>query len=440
MFSFRLKKAAYAPVKGSKRFLRRSKSWLTSLLWIVGSVSFGPSVQAVPAGPPTACTDRLAQVETPEIRVGPEREMNGVRISEIEFSSPSPSGITANDTVRGDLYVPMGSGPHPAAVVLHGLFAMADARFERSLALTLARSGYVVAFMDLPFHRRRTPSGSSNGGLFIHADLDRTRANVWQAASDASALARWLQGRPDVDPRKVGMVGVSMGGFITHLVMGLNSRIQSGVTFVAGGDVAGLLWKSNAGVARVVRKRLTDAGIDREETARRLAEVEPTAYAACNGPRSVLLVNATDDLIVPRSSADAMARALKSPPQLWLSTNHFGIVLFPDRLGRLTRDYLDDTLNGREFPRSRLPRYAIPALKAGAFIGLESRFTVGLGAEYPLPVSNRPLLSVEGLWTGRGLFAGLATPLTPFIHLGIAWRLASGSSDPVIHTGWTMAF
>jgi hypothetical protein len=262
------------------------------------------------------------------------------------------------------------------------------------------------------------------------------------AGADASALLRWLSERPDVDPKRVGMAGVSIGGFITHLVMGQNSRVKAGVTFVAGGDVAGLIWKSNAGVARAVQRRLEGRGVTREEAARQLAEVEPTAYARCTPPRPVLMVNATDDLIVPRSSAEAMARALGEPPQLWLPTNHFGIILLPNRLYDLARDFLDASFEGKPFPRTRLRRYAIPAVKSGLFTGLRSRLTVGWGAEYPLLYTrrNRPLLSIAGLWTGRGMFAGTSFPLGAFAEAGVAWPIGRRPAPPSVYGGWTVAF
>jgi hypothetical protein len=264
---------------------------------------------------------------------------------------------------------------------------------------------------------------------------------VNQAAADAASLLRWLSERPDVDPKRVGMVGVSIGGFITHLVMGRDTRVKAGVTFVAGGDVAGLIWKSNAGVARVVKRRLEKQGVTREEAARRLAEVEPTAYAHCVPPRPVLMVNAADDLIVPRSSAEAMARALGNPPHLWLPTNHFGIILLPNRLYDLARDFLDASFDGQPFPRTRLRRYAIPAIKAGAFTGLRSRLTLGARMEYPVLYSrrNRPLLLVEGLWTGRGGFAGLSVPFGTVLEAGVVWPILQNGATPSVYGGWTLS-
>jgi dienelactone hydrolase len=418
---------------GLWKYGQRSRFVSLYVLWLLAGILFGLGAARAEKAP--GCDDALAKLPAPGVTLESTQSKEGYDLTPLHFQSSLPSGNAVNDTVHGDLYLPKTPGPHPAVVVLHNLLAMANARFERGMAASLAQSGYVAVFMDLPFHRRRTPPGSSDGALFVRSDLRLTVENVKQAAADASSLVRWLSERPDVDPKRIGMVGVSIGGFITHLVMGQNSRVKSGVTFVAGGDVAGLLWKSNAGVARTVKRRLESRGINREEAARRLAEVEPTRYADCNAPRSVLMVNATDDLIVPHSSADAMADALGHPPQLWLPTNHFGIALLPDRLYHLARDFLDAELNGKKFPVTRLRRYEIPSVSVGAFSGLQSRLTAGMEVGWPVLFTrnNYPIVLLNGLWTGRGGFAGASFPLNPFLSFGAAWRLAQWRRSPSLY-------
>jgi dipeptidyl aminopeptidase/acylaminoacyl peptidase len=49
------------------------------------------------------------------------------------------------------------------------------------------------------------------------------------------AAARYLQGRPDVDPKRVGIWGLSYGGLLTAQALARNSDI-----FAAGVDLAGV--------------------------------------------------------------------------------------------------------------------------------------------------------------------------------------------------------
>ena len=145
---------------------------------------------------------------------------------------------------------------------------------------------------------------------------------------------------------------------------------------------------------------------------------------------------------MPRGNADAMARALGDPPRLWLPTNHFGIALLPERLYRLARDFLGAEMRGSRFPRTRLREYAVPAVKAGVFTGLESRLTAGAGVEYPLLFTrhNRPMLSVEGLWTGRGMFVGITKGVGGLANMGVMWNALNPEKHYSTFISWSLAF
>ena len=52
---------------------------------------------------------------------------------------------------------------------------------------------------------------------------------------DVLAGAKYLQARPDVDPRRIGIWGGSYGGYLTALALGRNSDI-----FAAGVDIHGV--------------------------------------------------------------------------------------------------------------------------------------------------------------------------------------------------------
>jgi len=105
-------------------------------------------------------------------------------------------------TVFGVFYRASGGDPHPTAVLLHGLPG-----FEQNgdLAQTIRRAGWNV----LIFHYR----GSwASGGTFsftncvedIHAVLEYLRA-----ADNASRLG--------IDPRRLALIGHSMGGFVAGI-------------------------------------------------------------------------------------------------------------------------------------------------------------------------------------------------------------------------------
>ena len=96
----------------------------------------------------------------------------------------------------------------------------------------LAAQGYVVLSVNYR-------SGVGYGKSFRNAPNTGQRGNA--EYQDVVAGAKYLQGRTDVDPRRVGIWGLSYGGLLTSEALARNSDI-----FVAGVDLAGVHLYGNA--------------------------------------------------------------------------------------------------------------------------------------------------------------------------------------------------
>jgi dipeptidyl-peptidase 4 len=96
----------------------------------------------------------------------------------------------------------------------------------------LASQGYVV--MSVNYR-----SGIGYGNSFRRAPNTEGRGN--SEYQDVVAGAKYLQSRPDVDPARVGIWGLSYGGLLTAEALARNSDI-----FVAGVDLAGVHIYGNA--------------------------------------------------------------------------------------------------------------------------------------------------------------------------------------------------
>ena len=90
----------------------------------------------------------------------------------------------------------------------------------------LASQGYIVLSINYR-------SGVGYGRSFRMAPNTQGRGN--SEYQDVVAGARYLQGRADVDPSRVGIWGLSYGGLLTAEALARNSDI-----FVAGADLAGV--------------------------------------------------------------------------------------------------------------------------------------------------------------------------------------------------------
>jgi len=128
--------------------------------------------------------------------------------------------------LRGTLLVPNTRGPHPAVILLHGSGPQTRESYIRYFADQFARNGIAALIYD----KRNTgradiPAWQQGMGTFA------------ELADDAAAAVRYLRARPDaVDPRRIGLWGLSQGAWIAPLAA---DRIE-GIAFlvlVSGGGV-----------------------------------------------------------------------------------------------------------------------------------------------------------------------------------------------------------
>lgn len=107
-----------------------------------------------------------------------------------------------------ELHLPRGSpGPWPGVVILDGLGGPKDRR-ERRYGRTLSEHGYASLVID----------SFTTRNVGAHGDVVRAiRVSEAMMLSDAFTGLRYLAGRPDVDPERIGVIGFSYGGMITVL-------------------------------------------------------------------------------------------------------------------------------------------------------------------------------------------------------------------------------
>jgi len=122
-------------------------------------------------------------------------------------SSPASAGGTLD--LPFTLTVPAGKGPFPAVVILHdcsGLGPRSSGAPWR-WSTQLAAKGYVTIWPD-SFSTRGHPDG-------VCTDASAPPISFAQRADDAYAALAYLQTLPNVDPRRVAVMGGSHGGSST---------------------------------------------------------------------------------------------------------------------------------------------------------------------------------------------------------------------------------
>lgn len=104
--------------------------------------------------------------------------------------------------VSGFLALPRDSSPHRAIIAIHEWWGLTT--WVKSQASNLARNGYVVLALDL-YHGKVTSISSQARKLKRNLPLD-------QAIGEMKAAFTYLACRADVDPKRIGALGWSMGG------------------------------------------------------------------------------------------------------------------------------------------------------------------------------------------------------------------------------------
>jgi dienelactone hydrolase len=108
-------------------------------------------------------------------------------------------------TLKGELALPAGPGPHPAVLVMHHAIGLGSNEMRR--ARMLADAGYVALATDMYGIGTREVPQSEYAPLFmaLQEDPAKLRARVL-AGYEA------LRARPEVDPGRIGAIGFCFGG------------------------------------------------------------------------------------------------------------------------------------------------------------------------------------------------------------------------------------
>jgi uncharacterized protein len=224
-----------------------------------------------------------------------------VRVTSITYRSPKGGRVPAL------LFIPARGGPHAGLVVQHGMPGDKD---DFALdAIDLARLGAVVIVIDAPFARRE--------GEPV-AFTRRDRAEQVQLIIDLRRAVDLLRSRRDVDPYRIGYIGISYGGSMGGLLAGVEHRIAGFVLMVGdGGLVEHLYSPFNRGLLASLEPRR------REEWLDTMKPIEPLTWIK-RASAPLLFLSARHDQLVARRDAVRYQRAAPEPKRIqWYDSDHF---------------------------------------------------------------------------------------------------------------------
>ena len=229
------------------------------------------------------------------------RRTGGAIIRDLSFRSPR------GDRVPAYLVVPTGRGPFPAVVIQPG--AGQDRRFGLGLARLLARQG-LASFLSQP------PLARSKGDTPITFRARQDRALWIETVVEVRRSLDLLAARPEIDAKRLGYVGFSMGAFTGGIVSGVDRRITAYVLQAAGSSIKTVI---DHGVAGPPPPGARLAAYLR----RAVVPFAPARYVGSAAPASLFFqAGKSDDVVGPASLAALYHAASKPKRIVWYSAAH----------------------------------------------------------------------------------------------------------------------
>jgi dienelactone hydrolase len=257
-----------------------------------------------------------------EMEAKQDLPLSGVEVFQVRFPSPVKTATVENNTVHAEYYRPKKAGPFPAVVVLD--ITGGDQSLSRVIARQLAQNGIAGLFVQMAYYGPRRPPGSSK--RLLSYDIPQTFAAIRQTVLDLRCAAAWLEARPEVDGKNLGIMGTSLGSFMAALTAEMEPRYRKVAVVLGGaGFVDGFY---NHPQAAPIVKAFEALGGSKEMAVRFIAPVDPLTKAGNLKDRKLLIIAAKNDEIVPPRMALNLWNATGRQRIIWLNAGHFSAMLY----------------------------------------------------------------------------------------------------------------
>ncbi|NOS68750.1 MAG: alpha/beta fold hydrolase [Verrucomicrobia bacterium] len=195
-------------------------------LLFLGAFLFSGCVASKPAGRVAGPWDLASLKQTPVAEWGSRTGL----VQEVYFKSEPFQG----KATRVFAYVARpseGKGPFPAMVLVHG----GGGKAFREWAEHWAKRGYVAISMDTAGcgpEGRLSDGGPGQGDeAKFHNFTPAETREMWTYHAVAAVVRAHslLRSMPEVDPNRIGLTGISWGGYLTCIVAGIDDRFKVAV-------------------------------------------------------------------------------------------------------------------------------------------------------------------------------------------------------------------
>lgn len=229
-------------------------------------------------------------------------------VHDISYANPNGARVSAY------LVVPHKAGQFAGVIFLHG--GEQDRSAFLNEALALAELGAVSLLIDEPSVRQMP--------LFAEPEADRER--YVQAVLKLRRGVDLLLSRPDVDPKRIGYVGLSFGAWMGGVLSGVDRRVKTYV-LIAGLPSMTDFWRLHQHpMVAQVRESLTEGQLN--EFLQVTEPLDAVNFISRASPASLFFQFGKRDVIISESAAWQYVQAASEPKTVeWYEAEHHDIFI-----------------------------------------------------------------------------------------------------------------
>jgi len=252
----------------------------------------------------------LKIIERPRVPLNPElrpgQASQGLISTHFTFASEAGERVPGI-IIRSE----KSAGRRPAVIALHGTGDSKEGMLD--VAAALAVRGFLAVVIDGRYHGERTKNGYDDAIFRAYAN-GKEHPFLYDTVWDVMRLIDYLETRDDVDPKRIGLIGISKGGMETYLAAAADPRIAVAIPCISVQSFRWALennsWQARVGTIQsaVERAARGDHSTLNAQFVRSFYDrVVPGIYSEFDGPamlpliapRPLMVINGDSDSLTP---------------------------------------------------------------------------------------------------------------------------------------------
>ena len=276
----------------------------------------------------------------------------------VDFPVAQPTPYRESNTTYGEYFRPNIDGDVPLVVLSHG-WGDRSVFPCKLLARAFAKRGIASFVLYLVFHSRRLPDVIKNR-------LPDLTAEEWFrgyqiSVVDIRQIVDWAIAMEGISKEHIAAMGISLGGFISAIAMGIDKRIKAGVLLTAGGNSEKIVQMSRVTTLRKRYKRseaeyneiqncyaqylaeVAEKGLENVSPVRESFLTDPMTFAHLLRQRPLLMINALWDEFIAKEATLDFWEACGKPDISWYPGTHASIWLWYPLILKQTTNFMKST-------------------------------------------------------------------------------------------------